>query len=496
MRRRIVVSATVGLPLAMAAVLLIHGCSDSSSPLAPELPETATDLTSASGLTPPANASTMGVWSAPFPWPNVAVHLALLPNGTVISFGRTAGGVPQLWDPGTGIFTGIPSPSLLFCAGHTMLSNGRLFVAGGHIQDGLGLPNANIFDHTSNTWSPRAPMAKGRWYPTAVTMGNGEVVVTGGTDQNGATVLIPEVWKTTGGWRTLSTASMWLPYYPRAFLAPNGRMFYAGEMQQTSYLNPTGTGSWSFVANRVVAGRDYGSAVMYLPGKILYVGGGNPPTASAEIIDLNQPSPSWRLTNPMAVPRRMTNATILPTGDVLVMGGTSASGFSNPAGAVFTAELWNPATESWTTLASNSIARLYHGTAVLLPDARIALTGSGDGAGNPNELNAEIFSPPYLFLGPRPTITSSPVSVSYGQTFTVGTPDAANIAKVTWVRLMSTTHAFDMNQRFVNLNFTKLATSLSVKAPLNRNRVPPGHYMEFIIDGTGVPSVARVVQIK
>jgi hypothetical protein len=86
--------------------------------------------------------------------------------------------------------------------------------------------------------------------------------------------------------------------------------------------------------------------------------------------------------------------------------------------------------------------------------------------------------------------------VNYGQTFTVATPNAPGIAKVTWVRLMSTTHAFDMNQRFVSLSFTRLATSLSVDAPIDRNRVPPGHYMEFIINGTGVPSIARIVQIK
>jgi hypothetical protein len=487
-------SALFGL-LGFSAILLVHSCSD-GSPLAPELPPTDSGLTALSLESDPAAASTMGAWSAPFPWPNVAVHLSLLPNGTVMSFGRTAAGVPYLWDPGSGSFTAIPSPSLLFCAGHTLLPNGRLFVAGGHILDGLGLPNTNVFDAGSNAWLARAPMARGRWYPTTVTMGNGEVVVLAGTDESGATVLIPEVWKATGGWRTLTGASKWLPYYPRAFLAPNGRMFYAGELQQTSYLNPAGSGSWQFVANRVIPDREYGAAVMYRPGRILYLGGGNPPTSSAEIIDLNNAAPAWRLTNPMANARRQTNATLLPNGDVLVTGGTSAPGFNNEAGGVHAAEVWSPATEGWTTLASNSVTRVYHGTTLLLPDGRILHTGSGDGGQGTDQYNAEIYSPPYLFQGPRPAITTSPSVVSYGATFPVGTPAPAAIARVTWVRLMSTTHAFDMNQRFVQLNFTAGATALTVKAPASRNRVPPGHYMMFVIDGTGVPSIARIVQIK
>jgi hypothetical protein len=266
-------------------------------------------------------------------------------------------------------------------------------------------------------------------------------------------------------------------------------------MQQTSYLNTTGTGSWQFVANRIEPNRDYGAAVMFQPGKILYVGGGSP-TSSTEIIDLNVANPSWRLSNPMSTARRHHNTTLLPTGEVLVTGGTSGGGFSNESGGTRSAELWNPSTETWSTLASSSVTRVYHGTTVLLPDGRLLHTGSGDAGGVTDQFNAEIYSPPYLFKGPRPTITSAPSSVSYGATFSVGTPSPVGIARVTLVRLMSTTHAFDMNQRFTQLNFTRNAATLSVKAPANKNRVPPGHYMMFVIDAAGVPSIARIVQFK
>jgi hypothetical protein len=119
-------------------------------------------------------------------------------------------------------------------------------------------------------------MARGRWYPTATMLTSGEILVMAGSDQNGNTVMIPEVRRDNGTWRELTSASRSLPYYPRDFLAPNGSVFYAGELQGTYYLNTTGTGSWTFVANRVVADRSYGAAVMYRPGKILYVGGGRP----------------------------------------------------------------------------------------------------------------------------------------------------------------------------------------------------------------------------
>ena len=217
--------------------------------------------------------------------------------------------------------------------------------------------------------------------------------------------------------------------YPQMFLAPNGKVFNSGETTTTRYLDTAGTGAWTVVANRVGPNRDYGSAVMYAPGKILVMGGGDPPTNTAEVIDLTQSSPSWSAVGSMFFARRQLNATLLPDGTVLVTGGTSSPAFNNPAGAVHAAELWDPANPmQWTTLASSSgIPRVYHSSALLLPDARVLSMGGND------QTTSEIYSPPYLFKGTRPTITSAPTSVAYGQSFFVGTPDA--ISKVTMLRL-------------------------------------------------------------
>jgi PKD repeat protein len=432
-----------------------------------------------------------GSWTAPLPWPIVPLQVSLLPNGKVLAWGHT--GQPQIWDPETGSFTQVTEPVELFCSGHTLLADGRVLAAGGHITNGHGLPAISIFDPSSNSWSSANLMQRGRWYPSATTLGTGDVVIIAGRDENGAVVGYPEVWS-SGSVRPLSNASLSLPYYPRVLLAPNGKLFYAGEQQTSRYLDPSGNGSWSVVGNRLYGVRDYGAAVMYEPGKVLYAGGGLT-TNTAEVIDLNQAAPRWQWTGSMAFARRHLNATILPTGDVLVTGGVGGTVFNDLTQAVHPAELWSPVTGVWTTLASNVVNRGYHATSLLLPDGRVLHAGSGNGAGAPNERNAEIFSPPYLSQGPRPTISSAPTKVPYGGTITVMTSDAANIDKVSLIRMGSTTHAFDTNQRFEWLSFTRAGDALTIQAPGNRNRTPPGYYLLFILTGAGVPSKGHILQV-
>lgn len=440
---------------------------------------------------PPPEA-TMGQWGPVIPWPVVAVHGSLLPTGKVLSWGR--GGVPYLWDPAfPDVFTAKWSPSNIFCAGHALLPDGRLLVVGGHISDYRGLPNTNIFDPVTETWQVMPPMTRARWYPTVTILGSGEAMVLGGSDENAVYVDVPEAW--SGTWRTLSTAVLTFPYYPRAFLAPNAYVFYAGELKRSRFLNPTGTGSWRYSATSNYGNRSYGTAVMYDYGKILILGGNSTPTNTAEKIDLLAATPTWSYTSPMAYARRNLNAVVLPDGTVLALGGTSGTGFNNLTGSVLAAELWNPATGTWTTLASHVTRRVYHSTALLLPDGRVLHTGSGDASPAPNERNAEIYSPPYLFNGPRPTITSAPDAVPYNSTAFVATPDAATITKVSWIRLGSVTHAFDENQRFITMAFTKVTGGINVKTNKGRSALPPGHYMMFLLNASGVPSVAKIIGI-
>lgn len=458
-----------------------------------------------------------GEWSSVLPWPDVGIHLHLLPTGHVLTWAddddaayppvrkadKTRAYV--VTDVDTGANVEIKNESTnLFCSGHAFLPDGRLLILGGHEgTDGNGSIDTNIFDYTKNaygSWEKTGDMVSGRWYPTGLTLANGDVVAVSGTGPG--TPELPEVWH-AGVWRTLTTAGRPLYYYPFLHLAPNGTAFVAGPAPDTHYLNTSGTGSWTAVGNRTFAGiRDYGSSVLYGDGKVLVVGGSDPPTRSAEVIDLTAASPTWRSVASMAFARRQLNSTLLADGSVLVTGGTSASGFNNAAGAVFAAELWNPTTEAWSTMASMQIRRLYHSAALLLPDGRVLSAGGGRpwATGEPEgteHRDAEIFSPPYLFKGARPTIESAPAQVGYGQTFFVDTPNASQISSVTWIRLSSVTHAFNMNQRINRLAFAPSPTGvgLDVTAPASPTICPPGHYMLFVINGNGAPSVAKIVQI-
>jgi hypothetical protein len=450
-------------------------------------------------------AGTLGQWAAPISWPAVAINAILLPNGKVMTYGRNRH-VPVLWTPSTGSFTDLALPADFFCSGHALLRDGKLLVSGGHSgKDNFGIKVAYTFDYATNVWTRVKDMRNGRWYPTNTTLGNGQVLTISGGDTAGLLNRVPEVYQPgTNVWRALTKATRSIPYYPMMFVGPNGRVFYAGPDQSTAFLDATGLGAWTTGPLRNCCFRDYGSAAMFDAGKILVLGGGNTPTNTAEVIDLYGAA-TWSYVGSMAVARRQHNATLLADGKVLVTGGTNATGFNAAPtnSAVLAAELWDPANPGvWRPLAAMTHHRLYHSEALLLPDARVLSVGSGQPAatGLTDDFTAEIFSPPYLFnadgtAATRPVITSAPSSITYGQAFTVKTSSAASIRRVTWIRLSAVTHSFNQNQRMNVLSFTVGSGQLTVTAPSSTSRAPQGHYMLFVVDSSGVPSVAKIVRI-
>jgi len=462
-----------------------------------------------------------GQWGPVITLPTVPIHMHLLPSGKVMFWDRHDhvngwDGDPRVWDPATQTTATLALPGYdLFCSGHSFMDDGKLLVTGGHISDGVGQNKVSLYNPVTNSWSLLSAMNAGRWYPTNTTLASGDVLVLAGTTTGYSNVnTLPQVWQVASGtWRDLSTALQgnvpdWADFYPFLYQAPNGKVFDAGPQQTSRYLDTSGTGAWSNVASSSLTYRDYGSSAMYADGKVLIVGG-NPrepdpnatptilPSASAEVIDLNAATPSWRSVAPMSIGRRQLNTTLLPDGKVLVTGGSSLPGFDNPAGAVLYAEMWDPATETWSIMAGYNRYRGYHSNALLLPDARVLIAGGGhpDPQGGSAQPNLEIYSPPYLFKGARPTITSAPQQVLYGQIFFVGTPSPQSIAGVNWIRLSSTTHGFNQNQRINHLSFSQTTGGLLVTAPANANLAPPGHYMLFLLNSSGVPSVAQILHV-
>jgi hypothetical protein len=276
----------------------------------------------------------------------------------------------------------------------------------------------------------------------------------------------------------------------------------AGPDTTTRILDPA-TWTWSTLGTSTFDGM---SAVMYRPNKIMKSGTWADPDfngaltynskADTAVLDMNAPTPAWRVTPSMNYARSYHNLTLLPDGTVFASGGMSTSDGVDLTKAVLPTEMWNPDTETWTQMASLHVGREYHSTALLLPDGRVLMAGGGQLPGTPavNETNAEIYSPPYLFKGARPTITATPSVLQYGSSFQVTTPDAASISKVSLIRLPAVTHGFDQEQRFQYLNFTAGSGVLNVTAPANANLAPPGYYMLFVVNGNGVPSVASFVR--
>jgi hypothetical protein len=292
-------------------------------------------------------------------------------------------------------------------------------------------------------------------------------------------------------------------------LLPNGTVFDSSPSATSRRFDPS-TQIWSTIGTTNYGGsRLYGSSVL-LPlspddnydARVMILGGGNPSTATTEIIDMGSPSRAWTWGPSMSQPRIEMNAVMLPSGEVLALGGSLND--EDTGSASLNADLYEPTTNTFSSAGANAYPRLYHSVALLLPDATVWVAG-----GNPTrgtfEQHMEIYEPPYLFaksaishdvvLAKRPTITDAPVRIAYRSQFTVESPDAASISNVVLVRDGAVTHAFDVDQRLVCLSFTSLGQTLTMTAPPNGNVAPPGYYMLFILKAGGVPSVARFVQL-
>ena len=456
------------------------------------------------------------------------IHAALLTNGKVLvvagsgncgpsqagcpsgpPYGPSNGAGALLLDPVSG--QTIQQFTLswdMFCNGMVLLQDGRALIDGGTIQYSpsfYGAANASIFDPATNTFTGIQNTAHGRWYPTLLTLGDGRVMTFSGLNETGVTNRAVEFYTVGSGWST-EYAALWTPdLYPRLHLLPNGKVFYSGAETNSKLFDPSTTTWTTNVATTNYSGsRTYGTSVLlpltpannYDP-KVIIMGGGSPATETTEVIDLGAATPAWQYGPNMSQPRIEMNAVILPNGKVLAIGGSLYD--EQTSSASLNADLYDPATNTFSSAGANAFPRLYHSVALLLPDATVWFAG-----GNPSHgtyvPQMEIYQPPYLFnadgsLATRPSINSAPSNINYGNTFTVQTPDAASISAVVLVRNGAVTHSFGMDQREVGLSFTAGTGSLNVTAPPDSNIAPPGYYMLFLLNNSGVPSVATFVQI-
>jgi hypothetical protein len=467
-------------------------------------------LSSSFALTPPpalpATPAEEGQWGPVMNWPVIGTHQVLMRNGNVLVW--RIGGDAHVWNPASGGLTPAPAPpsvSSFHCAGHVVLPDSRVLVIGGTLNRAHeGISTTATFDPTTGKWALTSPMNHPRWYPTGTVLPDGRVLAANGEDENGADVPVFEVYDPARDtWSPLAGADRVQDVYSFNPVLPNGQVMEASPEPVTQLLD-IGSGTWSPGPTggwRTIPYTE--SDAMYAPGKIIRAGGtilpnqgggGQPGTNRAQVIDMTSIAPAWRETSAMAFARRRLNLVLLADGQVMAEGGTGLD--DDPGRAVLAGEIWNPATEQWSTVASMSVPRMYHSAAMLLPDGRV-LTAGGEPstAGNVTPPTAQVYSPPYLFKGPRPTIAAAPDAARYGSAFYLSTPDAGSITSVALIRASAVTHSINMDQRYVPLSFQGAQDGLTVTAPADGGVAPPGWYMLVIKNGSGVPSVASWIQI-
>jgi len=466
---------------------------------------------------------------------------------------------PQIpdWDP-DGFTLPLPDPDLwdwrgrIFCRGHTFLANGKLLVAGGHKwqpdqnpDDWEGLPYTYTFDPENEQWeivrdtslNKSVNMGNGRWYPTVTKLNGDRVVVVSGYkfDEQSITNTHIEVFPDENNkWKTLfddNNNPVELPFedlYPGAHLIPydnntinvkRGEIFYTGPMKETYRLNVDGEGVPLPFFNEVYDKNEMHHHLnsILLPLKpnssqmifmvLAGTGEGEQPLAKVESINLGDQDriPRWRTLTPLNIPRFNSNTVILPDGKLFVIGG-SQTGFRETS--VNIPELYDPTGNNGngvsTMLAAMTYQRLYHSTAILLPDARVLCSGGelpGDFTTGNN--NFEVFSPPYLFDGAaRPEIQTEINEIFLNTPFALTTD--VGIVKIMLISFGSPTHAFDQNQRAIELEIKRdegESYTYTITPPADDYIAPKGVYMLFALragnsPGVLVPSVARIVRLK
>lgn len=387
-------------------------------------------------------------------------------------------------------------------------------------------------DRTSYEFDPRTEryvrtgdMVRSRWYPTLAGLPNGDVLAVSGLDEFGR--ILPgdneRYLRDQRRWVGVPQLKRVFPTYPALHLMADGQLFYSGA--NAGYGSDTvgrTPGLWDPQRNsfRVVPGlpdprmTETSSSVLLPPAqdqKVMIFGGGEVgespvSTARTAVADLDEPTPAYEAGPDLPRPARYLSTVLLPDDTVLATGGSSGYRGGEYQGQtrsdLFNVQIYRPRTNRFETAAESTIGRNYHSEALLLPDGRVLTLGSDplyDPSGrDPGtfEQRIEIYSPPYLFKGARPTIGAGPTVLQRGTTAGFATADPARVRAARLLRPSAVTHVTDVDQRSVALDVTPADAGVVLSIPKAENLVPSGWYMLFLIDDKGVPSTARWVQVR
>ncbi|MGZ8667022.1 MAG: radical copper oxidase GlxA, partial [Solirubrobacterales bacterium] len=377
-----------------------------------------------------------------------------------------------------------------------------------------------LFDPVSERYEKVDDLDLARWYPTLVGLEDGRVLAVSGLDGFGRIIdghneiYDPE----TRQWTTHPELRRTFPTYPALFLMPNGKLFYTGS--NAGYGSASvgrHPGIWDLSDNsfekvpglRVPHETETSGSVLLPPAqdqRYMVAGGGGigespKSTDRTDVIDLDRPDPRFRPGPDLAKPVRYPNLVITPDDKVVITGGST--GYRGEgASDLLLCHLYDPKADRMTRVADPSVGRDYHSSALLLPDGRVITLGSDPLYADADnsipgsfEKRIEIYSPPYLYGGDRPSIDSGPDLVQRGGAATFGTSNPEAIEAARLIRPSAVTHVTDVEQRSIALDFTPIGDGIRVKIPSSAGLVPSGWYMLFVDNGEGAPSEARWVQV-
>lgn len=473
--------------------------------------------------------ATLGKMEPVLDWPLVAVSMASLPDGRILTFSgserrtwpTTERTFSAIWDPETGGFEeNLFIGHNMFCGTLSLTSDGGVFITGGRNQGNS--PWTTLYDYTDSSWTPLQNLPSGgRWYPTTLALGDGSVMTAMG---NATNVRNPDVWSAADGWRVLNGIDFLsmrqghnelgrANVFPLLSLMPDGNVYHFWDPVENHVLSTAGSGSSRVAAASTDdAAHQGGAQLMYEVGKLLITGRndgswGNDAgdvSDSAFTVDLNGVSPVIRATSNMTFPRKFHQLIPLPTGEVLAIGGNTSGRKFQDNGSVLQGEIWNPQTGRWRLVAALDVPRDYHSTALLMTDGRVITAGGGYHSSDPDSpgthQDAQIFNPPYLFAGDdtpavRPVLASDAEVARTGESFEVDT--TGEIDYFSFIRMGSTTHAINTDARFYKPEFSQIAANRhAVSVHDNPNVATPGYWMLFAVDTDGVPSLAHVIRIS
>jgi hypothetical protein len=464
----------------------------------------------------PANIT--GLWGALFDWPLIGIHSIVTQDGKLLSFGTDLSGnqgsamYHDLWDPVTGTHTTLnhhmDTPTDIFCANAIIVpGTDKILIAGGDArplgQVNFGVADVNVFNTTTLQITPdtHGKMSNARWYATSISLTNGEVLVLGRRDIAGVTITVPEVYTPGLGWRALANAkdAEASAHYNRAFLNTDGNAVYFTYTGKVMQLDTAGAGALTKIGTLPFSINWESPAIQFAPGKILM----NDEGRGLWVVDINGPEAQFTHVADLDTERNWSNMTVLADGKVMINGGSTVT--RSDATAIKTAVIWDPETNALTAMVDEDVPRLYHSSAVLLPDGTVLSMGGGGvktvSADFINRLDAQIYKPGYLFDAAsseaiRPVILATPDHLQSGTNFSITVDNAADITKLTFVKNGAATHDFNMNAGFVNLAFTQGPdNTLVVTLPDYHHGVTAGSWMLFAWNAAGVPSVAPVLEI-